>query len=329
MKVLVGMSGGVDSSVTALTLKQQGHEVIGATMVIQKDTDTEAARQICEAIGIPFHVIDCVGEFEKHVIGNLKKEYSNGRTPNPCVQCNSLVKFGIFPELARASGIEFDKFATGHYARLENGVLKRGIDLKKDQSYFLYRLKPKQLENLLFPLGGFTKDKIRAIAKENGLKVSEKPDSQDFCIGDYSELLEVQDKPGNIVDTSGKILGTHSGIWNYTIGKRKGLGIAAAEPLYVLELRKGVNEVVVGFADETWKKGLVANDLNWISKPEKSNLSAKIRSTQSPMPVTVQVNGDEITVEFEELQKAVTPGQSIVLYDGNIVLGGGLIDKVF
>ncbi|MDR1326872.1 MAG: tRNA 2-thiouridine(34) synthase MnmA [Heliobacteriaceae bacterium] len=375
MKILVGMSGGVDSSVAALILKQQGHEVIGATMAIwgtggragdgmaqnnkhscknacygpDEKEDIEQARQVCEQIGIPFYVFDCVGEYEKIVLDNFKKEYISGRTPNPCVWCNSLVKFGVLPELAKASGIEFDKFATGHYARLEDGggkcILKRGFDPKKDQSYFIYRLKPEQLENIVLPLGGFTKDEIRAIAKENGLQTSDKPDSQDFYSGDYNELLEIQDKPGNIVDKDGQILGTHNGIWNYTIGQRKGIGIAAAEPLYVLELRKDTNEVVVGFADETWKRGLTANDLNWIVNPhpaagltsvghllpegEGSFLTAKIRSTQSPVPVTVQVNGDEIAVEFEELQKSVTPGQSIVLYDGDIVLGGGIIDTVY
>jgi tRNA-specific 2-thiouridylase len=384
MKILVGMSGGVDSSVAALTLKQQGHEVIGATMSIwgkdgmalkagQKNAcygpdekeDIEAARAVCEEIGIPLHVFDCVGEYEKIVLDNFKKEYISGRTPNPCVWCNSLIKFGVLPELARAAGIEFDKFATGHYVRLEDGVLKRGIDPKKDQSYFLYRLKPEQLENILLPLGGFTKEQIRDIARQNGLKVSEKPDSQDFYSGDYNELLGVQDRQGSIVDMSGKVLGSHNGIWNYTIGQRKGIGIAAAEPLYVLELRKETNEVVVGFADETFKRGLVANDLNWIVNPHPSSghllpegegsttqpspsgrgnahlmsvsefsargegLTAKLRSTQTPIPVTAEISGDELKVDFEDLQKSVTPGQSVVLYDGDVVLGGGIIDRVY
>jgi tRNA-specific 2-thiouridylase len=340
------MSGGVDSSVAALILKQQGYEVIGATMKIwgkdgmalkvghknacygpDEKEYIEAARAISEEIGIPFHVFDCVGEYEKIVLENFKKEYISGRTPNPCVWCNSLVKFGVLPELARASGIEFDKFATGHYARIERLTLMRGIDPKKDQSYFLYRLK--NLENILLPLGGFTKEQIRDIARENGLKVSEKPDSQDFYSSDYNELLGVEDKPGNIVDKSGKILGSHNGIWNYTIGQRKGIGVAAAEPLYVLELRKETNEVVVGFADETFKRGLVANDLSWLCKPSKTSLTAKIRSTQTLIAVCAELNGDELKVEFEELQKSVTPGQSVVLYNGEIVLGGGIIDQIY
>ncbi len=356
MRILVGMSGGVDSSVAALILKQQGHDVVGANMIISevirtehkgacygadKSADIEMARQVCEQIGIPFHVINCVGEYEKTVLDNFKKEYVSGRTPNPCVWCNALIKFGIFPQLAKASGIEFDKFATGHYARIEtrdhSTILMRGINPKKDQSYFMYRLKPEQLENILLPLGGYTKEEIRAIAKSHGLKVSDKPDSQDFYSGDYNELLDVEEKPGNIVDTNGKILGAHTGIWNYTIGQRKGLGIAAAEPLYVLELRSETNEVVVGFADETWKRGLIASDLSWIIPSEELftihnsqfTCEAKIRSTQIPVPVKAELIGDELKVEFENLEKSVTPGQSVVLYNGDIVLGGGIIDRAY
>jgi tRNA-specific 2-thiouridylase len=352
------MSGGVDSSAAALILKQQGHDVTGATMAIWKggcDTsgncsagkcknacygpdekeDIEQARQVCEQIGIPFHVFDCKDEYEKIVLDNFKKEYLSGRTPNPCIWCNSLIKFGTLPQLAKAAGIEFDKFATGHYARLEeiNGqyILKRGIDPKKDQSYFIYRLKQEQLANILLPLGGYTKEEIRKIAKENGLQVSDKPDSQDFYSGDYNALLNIQEKTGNIVDKNGKILGTHTGIWNYTVGQRKGLGIAAAEPLYVLELRKETNEVVVGFQDAAFRKFLTADNLSRITELPipRAGLTAKIRSAQTPTPVKVEFKEDEITVEFEELQKSITPGQSIVLYNGDAVLGGGIINRVY
>ncbi len=344
MKILVGLSGGVDSSVAALILKQQGHEVIGATMSIYRDKelkkhscshgacygpdekeDIEAARRIAEQIGIPYYVFDCVEEYERIVLENFKSEYIQGKTPNPCIWCNSQVKFGVLPQLAQQHGLDFDKFATGHYSRVENGILKRGKDHKKDQSYFLYRLKPEQLENIILPLGGYTKDEIRQIAKDNGLDVAEKPDSQDFYEGDYNELLGIEEKEGNIVDLSGKILGKHKGIWNYTIGQRKGLGVSAEEALYVLELRAETNEVVVGFKDKTMSNILKAANLNWI-QPMQAKCTAKIRSTQQPSNVSVkEVENGVIEVVFENMQKSIASGQSIVLYDGDVVLGGGII----
>lgn len=349
MKILVGLSGGVDSSVAALILKQQGHEVIGATMSIYRDKgiekhsckhgacygpdekeDIEEARKIAEQIGIPYYVFDCVEEYERIVLDNFKSEYIQGKTPNPCIWCNSLVKFGVLPELARQHGIEFDKFATGHYAGVNvdktgRYILQMGRDKKKDQSYFLYRLKPEQLENIILPLGNYTKDEIRKIAKENGLNVAEKPDSQDFYGGDYNELLEIEEKEGNIVDLSGKILGKHKGIWNYTIGQRKGLGVSAEEPLYVLELRAQSNEVVVGFKDKTMSNVLRATNLNWL-QPMMEKCTAKIRSTQQPTEVSVkEIENGVIEVVFENMQKSIASGQSIVLYDGDIVLGGGII----
>lgn len=352
MKVLVGLSGGVDSSVAALILKQQGYEVIGATMSIwgknglaqaegkhnacygpDEVEDIETAKKIAEQIGIPYHVVDCVTKYEDIVIKNFKKEYLEGHTPNPCVWCNALIKFGVLPQIAKLNGVDFDKFATGHYARVEeeNGrfLLKRGIAPHKDQSYFLYRLKQEQLQNIILPLGNYTKDQIRLIAKENGLEVADKPDSQDFYGGDYNELLDVKDKIGNIVDTEGKILGEHKGIWNYTIGQRKGLGVSASEALYVLELRKETNEVVVGFADKTFKKSLIANDLNWIAidRLETSRkCQAKIRSTQQPVDVRIEPYSDgEVKVIFDDMQKSIAIGQSAVFYDGDTVLGGGII----
>lgn len=355
MKYLVGLSGGVDSSVAALILKQQGHEVVGATMAIwgkdgialkeghkgacygpDEKEDIEEARKIAEQIGIPYYVFDCAEKYERIVLDNFKKEYLEGRTPNPCVWCNAQVKFGLLPQLAKANGIEFDKFATGHYARVEeeNGrfLLKRGVAPKKDQSYFLYRLTQEQLKGIYLPLGGKTKDEIREIAKSNGLNSAEKPDSQDFYGGDYNELLNIEDKIGNIVDLNGKVLGTHKGIWNYTIGQRKGLGIAAAEPLYVLELRKDTNEVVVGFADKTFKNSLVANKLNWIAidkLTEEMNVTAKIRSTQQPVPVKIiPIGDDEVKVVFEDAQKSIAIGQSAVFYQDDVVLGGGIIASV-
>lgn len=350
MKILVGLSGGVDSSVAALLLKQQGHEVIGATMKIWgKDgiaaksghknacygpdeiEDIEEARKIADKIGIPYYVFDCVEQYEKIVLENFKSEYLKGRTPNPCVFCNAYVKFGALPLVVRENGIEFDKFATGHYARIEKTedkyLLKRGILPKKDQSYFLYRLTQEQLKNILLPLGNYTKDEIRKIAKENGLDVAEKPDSQDFYDGDYNELLGINEVEGNIVDVNGNILGTHKGIWNYTIGQRKGLGVSSSEPLYVLSLNKDKNEVVVGGLDKTFKKSLIAVNLNWIVDEIPNEVQVKIRSTQVPQKALIKRLDDEVEVTFEEYQKSIAVGQSVVFYDNDIVLGGGIIDS--
>ena len=354
MKILVGLSGGVDSSVTALLLKQQGHEVVGATMSIwgkngvavksghknacygpDEKEDIEEAKRIAKQLDIPYYVFDCAEQYEKIVLENFKSEYIQGHTPNPCVWCNALIKFGVLPHLAKENGIEFDKFATGHYARIEenNGIfyLKRGIAENKDQSYFLYRLKQEQLKNILLPLGNYTKSEIRTIAKENNLLTAEKPDSQDFYGGDYNELLGISDIEGNIVDTQGKVLGKHRGIWNYTIGQRKGLGVSSTEPLYVLSLNKDTNEVVVGFADKTFKKSLIANNMNWIggTVPDKKFYAqVKIRSTQLPVDAEVIPLDDGIKIVFDDLQKSIAIGQSAVIYDKEIVLGGGIIKSV-
>lgn len=362
MKILVGMSGGVDSSVTALLLKEQGHEVIGAIMSIWSEEkhkrlapsvktnsckdacygpnekeDIENARKIAEKIGIPFYVFDCSKEYEQIVLDNFKEEYLSGRTPNPCIRCNSLIKFDVLPFLAKKSGLAFEKFATGHYARVEfdetnkRFMLKKGINPKKDQSYFLYRLRQDQLASIIMPLGEYEKDKIREIAKNNGLKVYDKPDSQDFYSGDYNELLEVKPQKGNIVDKSGKILGTHEGIWNYTIGQRKGIGIAHTSPLYVIDLNSERNEVIVGEADETFKHSLVAVDLNWVSieKLDKEiKATAKVRSAQIPAEVIIKPVGNTVKVDFIYPQKSLTKGQSVVFYQEDLLLGGGIIDDV-
>lgn len=316
-------------------LKKKGTH--GACLGPDEKEDIEQARKICEEIGIEFYVFDCAEQYEKIVLDNFKKEYLSGRTPNPCIWCNSLIKFDVLPHLAKENGIEFDKFATGHYAKIskaENGryLLKCGINPKKDQSYFLYRLRQDQLANIMLPLGDYTKEEIRDIAKSHGLEVAEKPDSQDFYEGDYNELLQIQDKIGNIVDTNGKILGKHNGIWNYTIGQRKGLGIASTEPLYVIELKKETNEVVVGFKDKTMNNALIATKLNWIAidnLDSEIKCKAKIRSTQEPTEVIISPADDgNVKVVFENMQKSIAMGQSVVFYDEDIVIGGGIIDSV-
>lgn len=367
MKVLVGMSGGVDSSVAALLLKEQGYEVIGATMsqwgssdffnalnkkianqdikisthsaclCPNKEEDINQTKKIAEKLGIEFHVIDCSKEYEEIVINYFKKEYMEGRTPNPCVCCNRYIKFGIFPELVRKAGIKFDKFATGHYAQIIKGnnryILKRGINPKKDQSYFLYGLTQEQLSKTIMPLGTYTKEQIREIAREHGLIVADKPDSQDFYNGDYNDILNEKPKKGNIVDIKGNILGTHQGFWNYTIGQRKGIGVAASAPLYVIELRKDTNEVVVAFKEDSLNKGLIASEINFsaienITTPIRCQV--KIRSSQEPKPATIKpLENGNIEVLFDDMQPPIATGQSAVFYDGETVLGGGIIESVF
>lgn len=356
MKILVGMSGGVDSSVAACILKDAGHEVIGATMSIwdknthynimaQKDAcfspheekDIEEAQAICRMLDIPYHVIDCTEQYKKLVLANFKQEYLAGRTPNPCVWCNATIKFEALPCSAKEAGIEFDKFATGHYARLhfneslQRWQLQQAADVKKDQSYFLYRLKQEQLNRILLPLGGFTKDQVRDIARKYGLKISDKPDSQDFYSGDINDILQTTPQTGNFVDKNGKILGKHQGIWNFTIGQRKGLGISADRPLYVISLKKETNEVVLGYDEDGYKQSLFAKDLTWLSVPafkRETSVYIKLRSSQTPIAADVlPLPDNRAQVVFREKQKAVAAGQSVVFYDDDgYVLGGGIID---
>ncbi len=352
-RVLVGLSGGVDSATTAAFLKQQGNDVVGVTMAIWGDKkavvhkslhgaclgpdekeDIEEATKIAKYLDIPYHVIDCSKEYDNIVLKYFKNEYLSGRTPNPCIRCNSLIKFGVLPLIAKEKGIKFDKFATGHYARIieKDGIfhLLRAKDKAKDQSYFLYKLTQSQLKNIMMPLGEYTKSEVREIAKRFGLEVSDKPDSQDFYEGDYNELLGVSEKEGNIINLDGKILGKHKGIWNYTIGQRKGIGIASSEPLYVIKLDKDTNTVIVGNIDNTFNKSLIASDLNYPSgiKIKNGNYLAKVRSSQKPQECKIKIIDDKIRVEFIELQKSIAKGQSVVIYDDEIVVAGGIIDEI-
>ena len=350
MDVLVAMSGGVDSSVVAALLKSRGHAVAGVTMSVWREgrykgggrdacfgagerDDVRMAEEICRRLGIPHRTVDCADAYERLVLDYFRREYLAGRTPNPCVRCNALVKFALLPGLAGEAGLGGGLFATGHYARLERGSgrvrLFRARDAAKDQSYFLYRLAPEQLERTLMPLGELAKAEVRELARSFGLPVHDKPDSQDFYDGDYRELLGVDDRPGPIVHVSGRRLGTHSGCWNFTIGQRRGLNLAHPVPLYVVDIDPGRNEVVVGEAAAAVSRALEAEDCNWLSEPPPDRpfaASLKVRSAGVPVPCRVSplANGG-FYAEFPDGVSGVSPGQSAVLYQGEMLLGGGII----
>lgn len=353
-KVVVGMSGGVDSSVAAYLLKEQGYEVIGVTMQIWQDESEEVqeenggccglsavddARRVASDLDIPYYVMNFKQEFQKHVIDYFVEEYLHGRTPNPCIACNRYVKWESL--LNRSLAIGADYIATGHYARiikLDNGryTLRRSATLAKDQTYALYNLTQEQLRRTLMPVGEYSKDEVRAIAEKIGLRVAGKPDSQDICFvpdGDYASYIEenagVHIPEGNFVTSDGIVLGKHKGITHYTVGQRKGLGLALGYPAFVLEIRPETNEVVIGSHAESMADSLKAVNLNFMSVEdltEPVRVFAKIRYNHKGVWATVEKTGkDEVTCTFEEPQRAVTPGQAVVFYDGDYVLGGGTI----
>jgi tRNA-specific 2-thiouridylase len=355
-RVVVAMSGGVDSSVAALLLKEQGYDVVGVTMQLwdkqnhasgeKQDSrpcctleDVFDAGRVADKLGIPFHVVDYQNEFSSMVVDEFVDEYFRGRTPNPCIRCNQKLKFELLMDKARSLGADF--LATGHYARLErygDGVyqLLKGRDPGKDQSYFLFTLTPGQMSCILFPLGNLSKHEVRRLADDFDLPVAKKSESQDICFvsdNDYVGFLEGKRGAGrlsgNIVDNSGKIVGRHRGTYRYTVGQRKGLGIAWPHPLYVLGVDTGKREVIVGHRDELYSDGLTAAEVNWMIHPPATSVEAfcKIRYRHNAVACRISsLPGNRAEVRFAAPERSVTPGQAVVFYDGDRVLGGGWIE---
>ena len=348
-KVLLGMSGGVDSSVAALLLKEKGYEVIGVNLEMWKDKSkgeidlSQDAKNVCDSLNIPFYIFNYENEFKNKVIDDFIACYSDCKTPNPCIECNKYLKFGVMFEEAKKLGIEY--IATGHYAKTEYSekyqrwVLKKSNAGRKDQSYVLWSIPKERLEYVMFPLADFeTKDEIREIANKNNLKVANKPDSEDICFipdGDYKKFLEnnsdIKPKKGKIVHINGKVLGLHNGLYNYTIGQRKGLGIAYSEPLFVLGFNKDRNEVIVGEQKYLFKKEIFVTNINLLLVDEiEDGMDVTVKTRYSAKEARAKLykeTKDIIKVVFEEEQRAITPGQSAVFYIEDIVLGGGKIIK--
>lgn len=363
--IAVAMSGGVDSSTVAAMLRAEGHQVIGLTMQLWNQRrmagregmpeavqgrccsldDVYDARRVAQTIGIPYYVINHEERFERDVVRPFVEDYLSGRTPIPCSLCNNHLKFDQLLIVARQIGA--DTLATGHYARVEfdpgraRWLLKRPADLAKDQTYFLFGLTQEQLSRTIFPLGGIRKSEVRDLARKHGLALAEKPDSQEICFvpgGDYKRFLDaylaeqgeaLPDTAGQLVTTDGTVIGEHSGIHNFTVGQRKGLGMATGSPLYVIEIRGDSGQVVVGSGAELYSKTLRARRLNLISVEdvkEPARVAVKIRHRHEPAPAILEKSGDdELRVTFDEPQRAVTPGQAAVFYDGDVVVGGGWI----
>lgn len=346
-KVVVGLSGGVDSSVTAAILHNQGYEVVGLTLWLMKgkgqccsDGMVDAAF-ICEQLGVNHHIVDTRDLFQTHIVDYLISGYESGITPLPCSQCNRTVKFGPMLNYAKKE-LDIDLIATGHYARInydpqsDRYQLLKAIDNTKDQSYFLYDLTQDLLASTIFPLGNQTKIQTRQIATEFGLKTAQKPDSQDLCLieahGSMQKFLNkyIEQKEGDIIDTEGNILGKHNGIHNYTIGQRRGLGVAYAEPLYVVKLDAVMNQVVVSTRDQAGRSECYVKRINWVSinqptTPIKAEVKVRYRSPATLADV-IPLDDGRIKLNFSQPQFGITPGQAAVLYDEEILLGGGIIE---
>ncbi len=340
-KVMVGMSGGVDSSVTAALLLKQGYDVAGMTMRVWKNTQDLAvadAQIVAKKLGIVHHVFDFREIFEKKVIQHFIDGYSSGRTPNPCVTCNHYIKFGEFLDKALEMGMDY--IATGHYAKIEKEgdryLLKKSASTLKDQTYPLYHLTQKQLSHVIFPLSGYEKTEVRKIAAELGLSVANKPDSQDICFvadHDYVKFIEektgVKMAPGNFVDKSGKVLGEHKGIYHYTLGQRKGIGVATGRPIFVSHIDVEKNDITLGDEQDILSDTLIATNLNFIPMDklnESIQVKAKIRYGTKEIDVLITpLAEDRVKVVFKEPQRAITSGQSVVFYQNDLVLGGGII----
>ncbi|MFA6216779.1 MAG: tRNA 2-thiouridine(34) synthase MnmA [Candidatus Omnitrophota bacterium] len=352
-RVAVAMSGGVDSSVAAAILQKKGYDVFGMTMYFDlayprgqrascgNTKSVEDAKNVAKSLGIPHKVVDISKVLQEKVIKDFCRQYLSGKTPNPCVRCNELIKFGVLFSQARAWGAEY--VSTGHYARLASSaryglVLKKAKDLKKDQSYFLYRVSRDILSRVIFPLGTYTKGQVRSLAFDFKLPVSDKPDSQEICFlpqSDYREFLKeyayARIKPGRVIDARGNLLGEHQGAAFYTIGQRGGLGIALGHPAYVTNIDYRKNTVTLGAQAAACSREFLIKDIcgPFVSRKKKIALKVKIRYNHKEMPAELEPVGEKIKAVFAIPQFAITPGQSAVFYDNDCVLGGGIIEKVF
>lgn len=341
MKILVGMSGGVDSSAAAVLLKEKGYLVTGLTLKLcefDKEQDLSDAKAVCEKLGIEHLTLDLKEEFKEKVMDFFIAQYKEGLTPNPCLECNKYIKFGKMLDIAIEKG--YDKIATGHYARVEKQgerfVLKRAKDLSKDQSYVLYSLTQHQLSHLELPLGELSKTQIRNIAEKEGLINANRPDSQDICFvpdGDYASFIQKADgfksEKGDYVDINGNVLGEHQGVIHYTIGQRKGLGIALGKPQFVIDKSAEDNRVILGDEEHLFKKEVEVRDVNFItfdSLSKEMRVTAKLRYRHEPQPAVIYpLDKGKVRIVFDEPQRAPTSGQAAVFYDGDTVVGGGKI----
>lgn len=338
MKALIAMSGGVDSSVTAKLMLEAGYDCVGCTMRLWDNADSRDARELASSLGIPFHEFDLRAEFERHVICKFVHSYEAGQTPNPCIDCNRNMKFGMLFD--RADELGCDILATGHYARVERGadgryLLKKALDSSKDQSYVLYMLGQRELSRLAFPLGNLTKSDVRSLAGQSGFANADKAESQDICFvpdSDYASVIAARgakSEPGEFVTTGGEVLGEHRGLIHYTVGQRKHLGISYAHPLYVVRLETDTNRVILGTDEELYAATALLRDFSWVSGDAPAcdlRCMAKIRYRKKEEDAIACIEPDgTVRLMFDKPQRAICPGQAAVLYDGDTVLGGGTI----